>query len=199
MSTALARRESVSLLGDVLGRDDARRFVAARDAAIKCCSAMTDSFGWVDCAEVPYPASGAGASDGELDAHRNATRCARATWIFENTASLRGAFWAVVTLRAVLQRNPGDLDARNTLRQLQDYLHDEWWAPEITAKTLEYFEVPAAQWQAWAFSAEVPDDITVRTAIATAHVLVVSRYPTSRRSRGRQSDLFDPPHAAGGR
>jgi hypothetical protein len=188
MGTALA-----TLVQEVLTPQDARRIVFARDSAVACARAMEGAFKWAE-PKMPRPLDNT-ATEAELEQYKLDCHLARASAVSENVARLRGAFWAVVALHVTLMRNPGDREASDMLRLLQGYLHDEWPAPSVAAKLLEYFAVPIATWQAWASEAEVPGERTMRNALAHVHVIAALRAPTSVHSRGRQSDLFDPPRA----
>lgn len=154
----------------------------ARAQALVCCRDMERCFARVEFARARVT----------LDpAERLADATTRSSLAYGNASRLRGAFWCMVALRGALRADPSDREVEDFVSLLHTFLREEWSVPcSIGADEIERAGVCVQSWQRWASSAEVPDELTERTAIASLHVRLMSRFARAE-PPPRQAALHD--------
>jgi len=180
-----------------------------RDLAIACCRDMERAFGperfpvrpleLIDVPRAQLAAMHEKAALGKpleftertlltLEAEYNVSR---ATATQGNLARLRGAMWAIVTLKRALREQPDDLEAEQLGGLLVEYVQSVWSVPHwVSAQELERAGVPATIWQQWAAHAEVPEALPMRTALADLHITLLARASSDGGRQPTQAELY---------
>lgn len=198
--------------------------VIARDRALLCCTEITRCFGVLPMPQEPeslryvqleqirvYQRKADAQSKGGKRAAKlepqeretlrawNRWRQERSRVQYENASRLRGAFWALTTLRAVIansyEEGGPDVECVQAERRLDAFVRENWTVPSgVRAEELQRAQIPAEVWQTWARDGEMPAteckrvgrdrrlcepactcSLPMRTAIAEMHALLLAR------------------------